>query len=188
MKRITLSTLRLVPVIGDRRRGHILVGSTAFPCAIGRGGISHAKREGDGATPAGRHPVLRGWFRADRWKRPRTLVPLTRLHPADGWCDDPRDRRYNRLVTLPCTARHEDMWREDHLYDAVFDLGWNARPRVLGRGSAIFMHCAREKLAPTEGCIAFDKRLLPRMLARIGPGTRIIVGSRPVPRKHRAKP
>jgi L,D-peptidoglycan transpeptidase YkuD (ErfK/YbiS/YcfS/YnhG family) len=26
-----------------------------FPCAIGRGGITQTKREGDGATPAGTH-------------------------------------------------------------------------------------------------------------------------------------
>ncbi|HBK15781.1 MAG TPA: hypothetical protein DDZ54_09220, partial [Erythrobacter sp.] len=33
-------------------------GGRRYPCTIGRGGISGAKREGDGATPAGIHRIV----------------------------------------------------------------------------------------------------------------------------------
>lgn len=49
---------------------------------------------------------------------------------------------------------HEALWREDHVYDIVVPLGYNDSPTVPGKGSAIFMHLAREDYAPTEGCVA----------------------------------
>jgi L,D-peptidoglycan transpeptidase YkuD (ErfK/YbiS/YcfS/YnhG family) len=69
------------------------------------------------------------------------------------------------------------MWRTDHLYDVVVDIGWNRGPIVRGRGSAIFLHLARPGFAPTAGCVAVEQRMIRRLLERIGPRTRIeIVG------------
>ena len=45
-------------------------------------------------------------------------------------------------------------WRDDHLYDFVIEIDHNTRPRVAGRGSAVFIHVARAGFAPTAGCIA----------------------------------
>ena len=102
---------------------------------------------------------------------------MAALEPADGWCDDPADRRYNRPVRLPYPARHERLWREDHVYDVILDVGCNRGPIVKGRGSAIFLHLARPDFAPTEGCIAIQPRMMARLLQRIGPDTRIeIIG------------
>ncbi len=109
--------------------------------------------------------------------RPRTGLRLRRTTPRDGWSDDPRDRRYNRLVPLPCATSHEKMWRDDHLYDVVIDIAWNRGPVVRGRGSAIFLHLARPEFSPTEGCVAVAPAMIRRLLERIGPKTRIeIVG------------
>jgi L,D-peptidoglycan transpeptidase YkuD (ErfK/YbiS/YcfS/YnhG family) len=99
------------------------------------------------------------------------------LRAADGWCDDPADRCYNRPVTLPYPARHERMWRDDHVYDVVVDVAWNRGPIVKGRGSAIFLHLAKAGFPPTEGCVAVTSAVAKRLLQRIGPHTRIeIVG------------
>jgi len=143
-----------------------------FRCALGRAGIvpAEAKREGDGATPAARLPLRRVLFRADRLAPPRCSVPLEPIAPDDGWCDDPGDPAYNRMVRLPHPARHERLWREDGLYDLVGVLGWNDAPTVPGRGSAIFLHVASPGLGPTEGCIALA---LPDLLAVL-PGLRAI--------------
>jgi len=143
-----------------------------FRCALGRAGIvpAEAKREGDGATPAARLPLRRVLFRADRLAPPRCSVPLEPIAPDDGWCDDPGDPAYNRMVRLPHPARHERLWREDGLYDLVGVLGWNDVPTVPGRGSAIFLHVASPGLGPTEGCIALA---LPDLLAVL-PGLRAI--------------
>jgi L,D-peptidoglycan transpeptidase YkuD (ErfK/YbiS/YcfS/YnhG family) len=59
------------------------------------------------------------------------------------------------------------MWRDDHLYDLVVILGYNERPRIRGRGSAIFMHLAPRGYAPTAGCIAVSRRDLLLILARL---------------------
>ncbi|MEM7191490.1 MAG: L,D-transpeptidase family protein [Pseudomonadota bacterium] len=125
--------------------------------AIGRSGIKALKREGDGATPLGAHRIREVLYRPDRRMRPQNLLPLRRIGARDGWCDDPQDRNYNRPVRLPYGKRTESMKRDDALYDVVMVLGYNDRPRIKGRGSAIFIHLAREGFTPTEGCIAFSR-------------------------------
>jgi L,D-peptidoglycan transpeptidase YkuD (ErfK/YbiS/YcfS/YnhG family) len=171
MKRMTLDCIRVYRSPLDHSRGRLVAGNLVLPCALGRSGTTRRKREGDGASPVGRLGVLQGFFRADALRRPRTLLPLTRIERQHGWCDDPDDRRYNTLVPLPCSSSHEDLWRPDDLYDVVIDLAWNRGPIVRGRGSAIFLHLARPDFAPTAGCIAVEKKMIGRLLERIGPGT-----------------
>jgi L,D-peptidoglycan transpeptidase YkuD (ErfK/YbiS/YcfS/YnhG family) len=97
-------------------------------CALGRAGITGAKREGDGATPRGRFRLLAAMYRPDRLPRPLTYLPLSAIRPDSGWCDDPTDRAYNQPVRLPYAANHEELWRADHLYDVVIVLDYNIRP------------------------------------------------------------
>jgi L,D-peptidoglycan transpeptidase YkuD (ErfK/YbiS/YcfS/YnhG family) len=103
--------------------------------------------------------------------RPRTRLPVRAIRADDGWCDDPTSRNYNRLIKLPSKRSAEGLRREDHLYDLVLVLGYNDRPRVRGRGSAIFVHLARPGYTPTEGCIALSRRDLSALLAQVGPRT-----------------
>ena len=44
---------------------------------------------------------------------------------------------------MPYATAHEELWRGDHLYDIVIETSHNKRPRIQGRGSAIFFHLAR---------------------------------------------
>jgi L,D-peptidoglycan transpeptidase YkuD (ErfK/YbiS/YcfS/YnhG family) len=156
-------------------RGVVKLGGLAFPCALGRSGRRMRKREGDGATPAGCWRVVRVLYRADRVRRPATRLPTRRLRPRDGWCDAPADRNYNRPVVHPYPASAERLWRDDGLYDLVIVLSHNARPRVRGGGSAVFMHVARPGYGPTEGCIALRRDHLECVLARLRPGARICI-------------
>lgn len=125
-------------------------------CALGRTGVVPlaAKREGDGATPAGVFALRRVLYRADRLAAPTTALPLVALAESDGWCDDPGDANYNRAVTLPYPAGHELLWRDDGVYDVVCVIGHNDDPPTPGRGSAIFLHVARPDFAATQGCVA----------------------------------
>ncbi|MFG1397867.1 L,D-transpeptidase family protein [Roseixanthobacter pseudopolyaromaticivorans] len=160
---------------GTRHRGILQVAGRAIPVALGRGGIGFDKREGDGRTPAGRWRIERVLYRPDRGPRPVTRLPAKPIAASDGWCDDPQDRRYNRPVHLPIPVSHERMAREDALYDLVLVLDHNTRPRVKGRGSAVFIHAARPGFTPTEGCVALAPRDLRRLAARLRPGARLIV-------------
>lgn len=166
---------------GDRHRGVLRRGSLQLRCALGRSGITHLKREGDGATPAGRHRLLSLYVRRDRLAGPRAALPMRALRRNDGWCEDARHGRYNCAIRLPSAAGHETMWRTDRLYDLVGVLDWNFVPRIRGRGSAIFLHLCRPGFAPTAGCIALEFPALKRLLAIAGPRPEILV--RPKPRK-----
>lgn len=125
------------------------------------------KREGDGGTPLGRFPIRVVLYRADRVSRPRVPLPIRAIRPDDGWSDDPSDRNYNRLIRLRSKQSAEGLMRDDNLYDYVLVLGYNDRPRIKGRGSAIFVHLARPEYTPTEGCIAFSRADLTAVLAEI---------------------
>lgn len=159
----------------ERHIARLRFGMVSLPCRIGRTGIVHLKREGDGATPAFVMRPVRGFWRADRRKRPQTLLPMRPIRKGDGWCEVPGDRNYNRPVKKPYAASHEDMMRTDRLYDVVLELDWNRIPRRQGRGSAIFFHLTRENGGPTAGCIAVEPRRVDYLLARIDQRTRFVV-------------
>jgi L,D-peptidoglycan transpeptidase YkuD (ErfK/YbiS/YcfS/YnhG family) len=173
MRKIALDIIRVRARPGDPTRGWLMAGRLALPVALGRTGIKANKREGDGGTPRGRFRLRRLWWRADRGPRPRTLLPLRQIRPDDGWCENPADRAYNRAVRVPKGSPADRLWRTDRLYDFIIELDHNTRPRVAGRGSAVFVHVARPGFAPTAGCVALRADALRRLLARLGPLTRI---------------
>jgi L,D-peptidoglycan transpeptidase YkuD (ErfK/YbiS/YcfS/YnhG family) len=160
----------------DPSRGLLVAGPLTVPCALGRGGVTRHKREGDGATPAGRLRLISCRYRPDRVSRPVTRLPALPTRPLDAWCDDPSDRRYNRPVPLPYPASHEVLWRQDSLYDVLVVLDWNLLHPRPGAGSAIFFHLATPGLAPTAGCIAVTLPTMRKILASSGPETYFDVG------------
>jgi L,D-peptidoglycan transpeptidase YkuD (ErfK/YbiS/YcfS/YnhG family) len=175
MHKTPLSSITVRRRPGESSRGWLIGGAVALPVAIGRGGIKANKREGDGATPRGVFRLKQLWWRAQRHPRPATLLPARRILPDDGWCEDPSDRRYNRRIKVAPRSKADRLARADNLYDYIVELDHNTRPRIAGRGSAVFIHVARPGFAPTAGCVALDIKSLRRLLARLGPKTRIVV-------------
>jgi L,D-peptidoglycan transpeptidase YkuD (ErfK/YbiS/YcfS/YnhG family) len=145
--------------------GRLMMDGVVVRAALGRGGVRIDKREGDGATPIGTLPLRRVLYRADRLPPPVCAVPVEPLAPDDGWCDDPADARYNRMVSLPYQASAEELWRPDEVYNVIGVLGWNDAPVRAERGSAIFLHIARPDYEPTDGCVALDRQDLLQVLA-----------------------
>jgi len=138
-----------------------------YACAIGKGGYTRDKREGDGATPEGVFSLRECWYRPDKLAAPQTTLTVHAISPLDGWCDAPISPEYNRLVTLPYPHSHERMWREDGVYDVVVPLGYNDAPAIPGKGSAIFLHVAKPDFSDTEGCVALALPDLLEILAKI---------------------
>lgn len=157
--------------------GYLHVGDKKYRCALGRGGVipAHLKTEGDGGTPAGEWPVRRIWYRADRITLPPTALPVLAITPNDGWCDDPASLDYNRPVVLPFSASHEALWREDDVYDIILELGYNDSPVVSGKGSAIFLHIARDGYPPTDGCVAVSLADMLEIIPQLGAGSRAVI-------------
>jgi L,D-peptidoglycan transpeptidase YkuD (ErfK/YbiS/YcfS/YnhG family) len=150
-----------------RADGWLVLRNLVFRAALGRAGVGVHKQEADGATPAGVLPLRRVLYRLDRLPAPECALPIEPIAATDGWCDDPMHRDYNRLVRLPHEARCEELWRQDRLYDVVGVLGWNDAPVERDRGSAIFLHVARQDYGPTEGCVALA---LPDLLQVLSAG------------------
>jgi len=148
---------------------------TRIRCALGFGGISYQKREGDGVTPAGRFLLRRVFYRADRIEKPRTILPLSPLSKKAGWCDSPSDASYNKYVSLPFSGHHEKLWRNDAIYDLVVVVGYNDRPIIANAGSAIFIHVATPKFVATEGCVAFSRPDLLKVLEEWGPTSALTI-------------
>jgi L,D-peptidoglycan transpeptidase YkuD (ErfK/YbiS/YcfS/YnhG family) len=147
----------------------------AAPCVFGKAGLIKAseKREGDKASPIGVWPVRRALFRADRIAARATQLRLDAITPDDGWCDDPDDMGYNRQIRKPYRGRHENLTREDRLYDLLVVLGHNDDPPVPGLGSAIFLHCQNPDGEPTLGCLALPRDALIDLVGRLEPGDEI---------------
>jgi L,D-peptidoglycan transpeptidase YkuD (ErfK/YbiS/YcfS/YnhG family) len=160
---------------GNRAQGWLAAGPLSIPVALGRAGIRANKREGDGGTPRGCFRLVRLWWRADRHPPPRTLLPLRRIGQSDAWCETPADRRYNRPIRLGAGAIGDRLRRADHLYDLIIEIDHNVRPRVAGRGSAVFIHVARPGFLPTAGCVALTAQRLRLLLPRLSPKTRLII-------------
>jgi L,D-peptidoglycan transpeptidase YkuD (ErfK/YbiS/YcfS/YnhG family) len=148
-------------------------------CALGPAGVvaAAAKREGDGASPAGAWPLRWVLCRPDRRPPPVTALPVAALDPSDGWCDAPADRAYNRQVRLPYPASAERLWRDDAVYDLIVVLGHNDDPVVPDAGSAIFLHIAGPDYAPTQGCVALAAEDLEALLAAARPGDVLVISA-----------
>jgi L,D-peptidoglycan transpeptidase YkuD (ErfK/YbiS/YcfS/YnhG family) len=170
----------------DRSRGLLEAGPLRLKCALGAGGLTWMKREGDGATPVGRYALTALRIRRDRVIGPRSAVPAAPIRAADAWSEEPRSGNYNRLIRRSGGMLGDRLTRDDRLYDIVGILDWNIRPRVSYRGSAIFLHHCRPGYLPTAGCIALEPEDLKRLLAVCGRNPVFVVG--PNARKRRRHP
>jgi L,D-peptidoglycan transpeptidase YkuD (ErfK/YbiS/YcfS/YnhG family) len=66
--------------------------------------------------------------------------------------------------------------RDDQLYDFIVEIDHNTAPRIAGRGSAVFLHLARPNFSPTAGCVSMTQAAMLRLLRRLGPETKIVIG------------
>jgi L,D-peptidoglycan transpeptidase YkuD (ErfK/YbiS/YcfS/YnhG family) len=153
----------------------VLFRNRRFACTIGRGGITTAKREGDGGSPAGRHSFVGLLYRPDRIAATRLPDWAVPIRPDDGWSDDPQDEDYNLIIRRPHAFSHERLWRADPMYDLILLTNWNWPYAVRGAGSAIFVHTWRSPSHPTAGCVAMARENLIWIANRIRHHSRLII-------------
>ena len=174
-KKLSRLVIRPSRVGGLASAARLHLGPSVIRAAIGKNGLSHKKREGDGKTPIGTFKLRKGFFRADKMLRLCCTPGLSMLRSKMGWCDHPGSGRYNRPVPAGHPQSHERLWREDDVYDVVFPTSHNEIPRVQGAGSAIFFHLARPDYAGTEGCIAISAADMRRLLPRLGKHVELVI-------------
>lgn len=149
------------------RRDHSWRAATpVWPAMLGRTGVvaSAQKREGDGGTPAGVHPIGPAFGYAPT---ATTGLAYRQATARDWWIDDPASPAYNTWQTndgKPAVSA-EAMRRDDDQYELGAVLGWNVDPVVPGRGSAIFLHVWKGPDEPTSGCVALAREHVAALLA-----------------------
>ena len=140
-------------------------------CAVGKRGISIKKKEGDFITPKGTFKIREIFYRKDRVQNLITRIKKTVIRKNMGWCDDPKSKKYNKLIYFPFKHSAEKLYRSENIYDIILVLNFNMNPVKKNKGSAIFIHVAKKNFQPTQGCIALDKSELIKLVKSIKKNT-----------------
>lgn len=139
--------------------------------AVGKRGIKLKKKEGDFITPKGSFKILKILYRRDRIKNFSTKIKKIPLKKNMGWCNDPRSKRYNKLISFPFNYSAEKLYKKNNTYDIILVLNYNMNPVRKNKGSAIFIHVAKRDYSKTEGCIAISKKDLKNISKKISKKT-----------------
>jgi L,D-peptidoglycan transpeptidase YkuD (ErfK/YbiS/YcfS/YnhG family) len=156
-----------------KKSGYLKYKNLKFRCALGKGGVKKKTIEGDNITPKGIFKIIKIYYRPDKIKKIKTLIKKIKIKKNMGWCDDPNSRLYNKLINLPTKYSHEKLYRNDNLYDLIVVLSYNTNPIIKNKGSAIFMHIAKNSYAKTKGCIGLKKKHLIKIVSKIKKNTKI---------------
>jgi len=156
-----------------KKSGYLKYKNLKYRCALGKAGVNKKIKEGDGITPRGIFKITKIYYRVDKIKSVKTKLKKIKITKNMGWCDDPNSRFYNRQIKLPSKFSHENLYRNDDLYDLVAVLDYNTNPIIKNKGSAVFLHIAKNSYKKTEGCIALKKEHLINILMKIKKNTKI---------------
>ena len=157
------------------KSGYLKYNDIKFKCALGKSGIGKKRIEGDNITPKGTFKIIKIYYRKDRIKKINSIFKLIEIKKDMGWCDDPESKKYNQLIKLPSKYRHEKLFRNDRIYDLIIVLNYNMSPVIKNKGSAIFIHIAKNNYNKTKGCIALKKKDLIEIISKIKRNTKIII-------------
>ena len=136
-------------------------------CALGKRGIGTKRKEGDLITPKGSYKIKGILYRRDKVKNLNTKLEKKAISKKMGWCDDPKSKKYNQLVKLPFRFNFEKLYRKDGIYDIIFILNFNTNPIKKNKGSAIFIHIAKNNYSATRGCIAIKRKDIKKLAREI---------------------
>jgi zinc D-Ala-D-Ala dipeptidase len=139
-----------------------------------------AKREGDGRAPAGVFRLSSAFGYAAAAEVPWIRLPYVRADPSIECVDDLRSRFYNRRVDRDTIAQpdwtsHEELRREDELYEWGVWVDHNSAPSAPGGGSCIFLHVWGGPGVATSGCTAMAEGDLRALLAWLDPRARPVL-------------
>ena len=160
-----------------KKTGYLKYKNLKFRCALGKAGIGRKLKEGDKITPKGIFKIIKVYYRADKIKKLITNFKKIKIKRDMGWCDDSKSFAYNRQIKLPSKFGHEKLYRTDNIYNLIAVLNYNIDPTIKKKGSAIFIHIAKNNYRPTAGCIALKKDNLIKLLKEIKKNTKIKISS-----------
>ena len=142
-------------------------------CSVGKRGITLKKKEGDKKTPKGEFKFKYILYRKDRIFDLKTRLKKIVIKKRMGWCDDPNSNNYNKIINFPSKYSAEKLWKKENVYDIIIVIDYNLNPLIKNKGSAIFLHIAKRKYQPTNGCIAVSKKNIRLIANAINKKTKI---------------
>ena len=143
-----------------------------FKCCVGKNGTTNKKIEGDKKTPKGLFSLGNIYYRKDRNLKPITKLSSISINKKMGWCNDIKNKKYNKLIKVNKNIKHEKMFRKDYKYDYIIPINYNIKNTKIGKGSAIFIHLTKNYKG-TAGCIALKKKDLIILIKLINKKTKI---------------
>ena len=155
-----------------KNKDTLIVDDFTFKCSIGKNGLSSRKKEGDGTTPKGTFSLGKVYYRADKVKKPVTQIPKKIIKKNMIWCDNPKDKFYNKETIKNENSKYEKLFRKSDSYDYLVVINYNTRKIISTKGSAIFIHLTKN-YKKTAGCIALNKKDLLILLKLINKNTKI---------------
>ena len=150
----------------------LLYDDFTFKCCIGKNGTTNNKIEGDKKTPKGVFFLGPVFYRKDRIKNLFTKIKKKQIKKSMGWCDDVKNRNYNKLIKITNNVKHEKLFQKKNNYDLIIPIEYNTKKPQKNKGSAIFIHLTKN-YKKTLGCIALKKNDLLILLKLINRDTKI---------------
>ena len=162
-------------IIWLKNKNTLQLDSFKFQCCIGKNGLTKFKKEGDFKTPKGTFKIEHLYYRKDRIKKPLTKLKCIEIKKNMGWCNDVKNRKYNKLIKINDNCSHEKLIRRDKKYDLLIPIKYNFDNSISGKGSCIFLHLTKN-YKPTAGCIALKKKDFEILLKLVDKKTKIKIG------------
>ena len=150
----------------------LLLDDFKFKCVIGKNGKSFNKKEGDLKTPKGTFSLGPLFYRKDKFTNLQTKLTKISMKKNMGWCDDVKNKFYNKPILIDKKIRHEKMYRSDDIYNLVIVINYNTKNIIKNKGSAIFIHLTNN-YKKTRGCIALKENDMLVLLKMINKNTKI---------------
>lgn len=157
------------------KKNYLIFQNYKVKCAIGKRGINIKKKEGDLITPKGTFKIKKLLYRRDKIGAINTKLKKIVIKKNMGWCNDTKSKDYNKLISFPFRFTAERLYRKDNIYDLILVLNYNMNPIRKGKGSAIFIHIAKNNFGATEGCVALKKNNLKKIIKKLNKNIKVII-------------
>lgn len=147
---------------------------------IGKNGVNYeTRRENDYTTPGGIY-AMKECFGISEAPENMSLdyIKVTKAHYWDG---DQNSEYYNTMVD---SGKMPEGWNKgagEHLieykeqYRYCINVGFNCDPAIPGVGFAIFLHCTRDGMTNTAGCIAIPEEYMVKCIEMATENTYIVI-------------
>ena len=161
-------------LINIKNKDKLIINDFKFKCCIGKNGAKKHKIEGDYSTPKGTYSLGSIYYRKDREKKPSTTLKIVKIRPNMGWCNDPKNKFYNKEILINKKLKYEKLFRKDHKYDYFILIKYNYKKTIKNKGSAIFIHLTKN-YKPTAGCVAISKKNFLILAKLINKNSKILI-------------